>query len=881
MAKNTKKAPPKSTPPITSFFARVSLSQGSASSGAKEGADASTYGTSGSKRGSSPVKSADKLAIPATSAKRERSSTMQSTVSDGNTQPSEQGSTARNIATSSTSRKKARLSSPISIASTSTVPSSQSDEEELTVESHISTSRAPQKSDAAINHWMKEAQPPTPDRDGPNQPLSVDTMDVDEPLGELSGQTTPVSEWATACVDGISSPSATSSAHAATQPPTPPYTDASSDGDTDSAPHIPPISPVDAAKAARERTQRLLSKIEEAQVEFEPSSPEVIPIEVPDELPTDSDDSDSDSDIALPTPPVRATRSSRNASAGPSSENQNLRRSSRQIPPKTKVTVDDRGSPKPRKPKMSKNPILDLLREREKAEKAGKGEQAYRVANDLLANPFMELPKLDLEGEENDMKRYKGGVASLSWKGSLSAMEGVHLDEANRQSWFGDGGGNINDILNRERTARRQEEENERQEGSPLWSQGEGEDMTVDSVLPSLPYSGNSDTIRSVSAAIRAKEFSKAVWVLKSGIFRVLHLDGDANFFSQLCKIALNTQEPALSEAAFAATCQLLQRNHEDIPDTWKLESMVIVETLRQLGAQPSVMASAELPVPASSAAKDIKSADREAILFRALTIVQLAARCNRVAVPDVSNIVVCFLLVGLDSSTPPELRREISATINLLCHLLSADKHLSSECKLASRLVGLVKDYHPANKALLLSFIFAGTGNTLRISRMLAYAILLQVPAKAIVLSTYRDPPPLTRLVGLLVQQKSDDSNPPGIFQVHEQTDYSNMRRYLYIFGVAMSNIEPYVEEQKQSALKASHAPGAVPRSPSKKKPVGDMELLHTAFEILHGMIDDVRAAHIDRSRAKAVLKQLQMRIYYQRSMLHPSSTRRLADAD
>lgn len=33
--------------------------------------------------------------------------------------------------------------------------------------------------------------------------------------------------------------------------------------------------------------------------------------------------------------------------------------------------------------------------------------------------------------------------------------------------------------------------------------------------------------------------------------------------------------------------------------------------------------------------------------------------------------------------------------------------------------------------------------------------------------------------------------------------------------------------------------------------------------------VLDDLRAAHLDRSRAKAVVKQLQMRIHYQHTAL------------
>ncbi|KAK7692726.1 hypothetical protein QCA50_004359 [Cerrena zonata] len=44
------------------------------------------------------------------------------------------------------------------------------------------------------------------------------------------------------------------------------------------------------------------------------------------------------------------------------------------------------------------------------------------------------------------------------------------------------------------------------------------------------------------------------------------------------------------------------------------------------------------------------------------------------------------------------------------------------------------------------------------------------------------------------------------------------------------------------------------------------DLDMVKRLLDLLHGKIVDTRAAHLDRSRAKAALQQLSFRIHYQR---------------
>jgi hypothetical protein len=97
-------------------------------------------------------------------------------------------------------------------------------------------------------------------------------------------------------------------------------------------------------------------------------------------------------------------------------------------------------------------------------------------------------------------------------------------------------------------------------------------------------------------------------------------------------------------------------------------------------------------------------------------------------------------------------------------------------------------------------------------------------------------------------------------MFTVNKDTDYNAMAQYIDVLSVALSGIPEYVVEEltSSSSQPRKNGPG--------DKPLTMLEQIQKALELLHGKIVDTRAAHLDRSRAKAALKQLSKKVEYQR---------------
>jgi hypothetical protein len=75
--------------------------------------------------------------------------------------------------------------------------------------------------------------------------------------------------------------------------------------------------------------------------------------------------------------------------------------------------------------------------------------------------------------------------------------------------------------------------------------------------------------------------------------------------------------------------------------------------------------------------------------------------------------------------------------------------------------------------------------------------------------------------------------------FIINEGTDYTIMKFFVYIFGIALSDIKSYVWDERNKERDAIKAGGPRPSWSSKeKKPETDLQLLHDLMEELHASI-------------------------------------------
>lgn len=126
---------------------------------------------------------------------------------------------------------------------------------------------------------------------------------------------------------------------------------------------------------------------------------------------------------------------------------------------------------------------------------------------------------------------------------------------------------------------------------------------------------------------------------------------------------------------------------------------------------------------------------------------------------------------------------------------------------------------------------------------------------------------------------------------------DYEELSHYVNILSVALIDITPYIEEERTINRSASSTSMQATPSKAKKPPVPPLELLRKVLESLQAKIGecalppckrdiygsdltvDTRAAYLDRSRTKAAIQRLTMRIIYSRMALLGVRPRRRAD--
>lgn len=115
----------------------------------------------------------------------------------------------------------------------------------------------------------------------------------------------------------------------------------------------------------------------------------------------------------------------------------------------------------------------------------------------------------------------------------------------------------------------------------------------------------------------------------------------------------------------------------------------------------------------------------------------------------DIPDILLSLVLIGLDKTTPNELRANLNSALDSICQAidtqtvslpsrlrvtcLSIPEHIS----IHRRLLSFASTLTPANKAHFVSFFSSGSGRTRHIAQWLAYALLLPESVPSVCIST------------------------------------------------------------------------------------------------------------------------------------------------
>ncbi|KAJ7045604.1 hypothetical protein C8F04DRAFT_1065455 [Mycena alexandri] len=639
-----------------------------------------------------------------------------------------------------------------------------------------------------------------------------------------------------------------------------------------------PVTPVALTEASK--TAKIIAEIKAKAYATALSSPDDSPLGPLKELEDSSDDEDLIAGFTLNDPfsssplspvpaPARYSLRDRGSSGVASTSRKSpspSRRSSRAPPP---------ARAQPPKKVVSDDPLAALLREKKRDDKGGKGGAALRQAEDAMraSSPLSD----EDDGEVEDWTNEAAALAAVKGHGrawgtsspgvGTSDGEEMVLNEEDQLRLLGEKRGKVVvGILDGDRVKREAAKGKQKVLGVPLW-EVDAAPMDTDIGLPSiLDHIRGQPVLSLLKSSIDSGDLTQAALLLNSGVFATLNLLEHEASISCLCDLALSPRATMLTIPAFNALSHMWQRPSGSAP-TMSFDALLSM--LVRLGAKASIVHAMGWVARPGLHRELIEPTEREGVLYRLVRLVTISTQSARPALPELPDFVMALFLVGMDPSSSPDLQREIMLAVDLLCKSVAPNADLSAETEtiLCNKLIELVSDFQPINKAHLVALLARGSGRTARIAQWVAHAVITK--SNAISVAQYNELPPLIPLIDLALSQELEETRSEGqtrgIFEVHDGADYDDVEFYVQILAVATSNVPGYVlEEASQPVIVTPASPG----KPLAERPDTKLTLVRNAIENLHSRIVDTRAAHLDRSRAKGALKRLSMRLYYQQEV-------------
>jgi hypothetical protein len=536
-------------------------------------------------------------------------------------------------------------------------------------------------------------------------------------------------------------------------------------------------------------------------------------------------------------------------------------RTSKPAPPlRLSTIVVTKNAPGPSKLKKSFNPLEALLREKKAAEKRGDGSAAFLRAEDALQAHISSDTDL-----EDDLNLADEGAAwqaiqeHAQRKSSSPILEpledDVFMGERETKILGREAGEKIEKILVSDKNSKIPKG---KVVGVPLWQEGVGDDgMDVDEEYNvSFGDASNHPVLALLQHLGKIGVADQLALTLSSGVLSALGPEEKFIVVSPLFALAISLTESRLSGAAYSALHSLWSAT--SCTSKSVLHFTDIATALVNLGACRHVAEDLCWTIREDVRPLHITAGNRARVLSKLVTLVGIAGRTENLVAEDFPDVLLSLVLIGLDRTTSNELRANLHLAIDSICWTINTSTHLSIHQRLLSHASTLT----PANKAHFVSFFSSGSGRTRHIAQWLAYAMFLpnSRPSDAL--------PPLDPLILLL-------SPVPGSGDLFDVTsanaDFEDLGHYFAIISVALTNIEAYVHEENSSSRSLSRQSSTDDSPRKSQKPLAPLELLLRVLEVTQGRVVDTRAAHLDRSRTKAEMHRLQMRVYYQRQALKP----------
>lgn len=519
------------------------------------------------------------------------------------------------------------------------------------------------------------------------------------------------------------------------------------------------------------------------------------------------------------------------------------------------------------KRKKAPNPLDELLREKRAADKQGTSSAALRLAEsaikqtpDLLSLDDHEMNFTD----EGAARRAVQNVQHLSSPGEEADSVDLALAFQNTSILGSDAGEAIQKILHSDRInegkGMAEAAERGKSYGVLLWKPYSIEDMDIDLAPASRPPSGYASPITMLlDQLICSRNDVQLELLLNSGLLINVPSQGLPSVLSSLFTNGLCSSTP-VADATYNALRDICSHRKSEVVFPFSTVKIALL----QLGACPSIFEQVGWQVNDTAQDRHFSPETRSKLLVRFIATIEMMASLAAVMPSELADFVLCIILLALDPVTPHALHVHLNSAMDAIC--TRSMGHSTILCSIHQKVLIFASNLNSANKARLVSLFSSGGPQARLIGQWLAYCLL--IPTTAPLMDQL---PPLEPLIHLL----TPPSDSGQLFDVaNEDTDYEDLDHCVAILAVALTDIAPYVREERSLVRQPSIAlDEGTPSNP--KKFHTPLERLHYALDVLRGKIVDTRAAHLDRSRVKATIQRLAMRIYYDRLAIKGMSSR------
>ncbi|KIK67368.1 hypothetical protein GYMLUDRAFT_867397 [Collybiopsis luxurians FD-317 M1] len=497
------------------------------------------------------------------------------------------------------------------------------------------------------------------------------------------------------------------------------------------------------------------------------------------------------------------------------------------------------------------NPFLALLKEKRDEERSGRSTMDYiKAAEIALAKDRMLLEMDDEDGDD-------GLSGPSEYQQANSGKEAdeikVDLDDRDRERLFGDQGAQIKGILDDDRENREADERLQSRVGVPFWKRNAGNDDAVTSAKPALDFGNyaNQPILSMLHKAFELADEKRSIAILNLGLLNTLNYENHAGVVDYLSYLALTPKCEQLGSAAFKALINIWTVSSTGRTPGISLQS--ILNAVSGLGATAEYLNL----LPAEN--PNLDDERRNTLVFRMIKMIESSARRRLLNPTEVPGIVPVLLAISLDPSTSVSLQDEITLGLDAIFQSI-ADPNVVADIEpsICTEVLAYISNLDTVNISHVVTLLAGGTGRGTRIARWVARSVLLD--RTEVAEGEYCHTPAVDDLSAILVQGKPTSCQ---AFQVNKDTDYVEMGYFVQILAVALTDISDYLPREI-AAIAELKAGQCSQKSPSKEKPETPFQYLENCMTFLHRKITD-HGTDIERSRTKAALHHLTMRLHYQ----------------